>query len=116
MDVREGGTSLVCMRSPQGQDLYNTWSYQTIVPLRSIAFVMSFADEEGNSVDPSTIGLPPGVPQDVRHLVTFEAAGDSTTTMTVTEYGYTSDEVADLSKQGLEQTLDKMAAIFATAR
>ena len=32
MDVREGGTSLVAMRSPQGQDLYNTWTYRSIVP------------------------------------------------------------------------------------
>jgi hypothetical protein len=35
--------------------------------------------------------------------------------MTVTEYGYTSDQVFDLSKVGLEQCLDKMAASFATA-
>jgi uncharacterized protein YndB with AHSA1/START domain len=26
MEVREGGTSLVAMRSPEGQDLYNTWT------------------------------------------------------------------------------------------
>lgn len=26
MDFREGGTSLVCMRSSEGQDFYNTWT------------------------------------------------------------------------------------------
>jgi hypothetical protein len=35
--------------------------------------------------------------------------------MTVTEYDYTSDQAHDLSKAGLEQCLDKMAASFATA-
>jgi hypothetical protein len=35
--------------------------------------------------------------------------------MTVTEYGDTSDEVFDLSKMGLEQCLDEMAASFAGA-
>src|SRR5512134_3202116 len=33
MDFREGGSSLVCMRSHQefgGQDLYNSWTYQKI--------------------------------------------------------------------------------------
>jgi hypothetical protein len=35
--------------------------------------------------------------------------------MTVTEYGYTSDQIFDLSKAGLEQCLDKMAASFVDA-
>ncbi len=33
--------------------------------------------------------------------------------MTITELGYTSDEARDLSRAGLEQCLDKMAASFA---
>jgi uncharacterized protein YndB with AHSA1/START domain len=115
MDFREGGTSLVCMRSPDGHDLYNTWTYQKIVPAQQMEFIMSFADKDGNTVDPVTIGLPPDVPQDVRHLVTFKAVAVNKTEMTVTEFGYTSDQIFDLSKAGLEQCLDKMAASFATA-
>jgi hypothetical protein len=45
--------------------------------------------------------------------VTFEAGGDGRTQMTVTEYGYSSDRKAGLSRAGMEQCLDKMAAIFA---
>jgi predicted enzyme related to lactoylglutathione lyase len=37
------------------------------------------------------------------------------TEMTVTEYSYTSDQAHDLSKAGLEQCLDKMAASLARA-
>jgi hypothetical protein len=43
----------------------------------------------------------------------FEARGDGRTQMTVTKYGYTSDQIVDISKAGMEQCLDKMAAIFA---
>src|SRR3712207_7938876 len=73
MDVHEGATSLVCMRSPEGQDLYNTWTYRRIVPQRRIEFVQRFSDENGNAIDNATMGLPPGIPREVPHLVTFEA-------------------------------------------
>lgn len=115
MDVREGGTSLVCMRSPDGHDLYNTWAYRKIVPMKLIEFIMDWADEDGNRIDPVTIGLPPDMPRDVRQAVTFKGVGDNKTELTVTEFGYTSDQMFDLSKAGLEQCLDKMAASFANA-
>jgi uncharacterized protein YndB with AHSA1/START domain len=112
MDFREGGTTLVCMRSPQGQDLYNTWSYRKIDPMERIEFIQNFADQDGKRIAPVEVGLPPEVPQDVRHVVTFTGVGDSKTEMTVTEFGYTSDPIFDISKAGLEQCLDKMAASF----
>lgn len=115
MDFREGGTSLVCMRTPDGHDLYNTWTYRTIVPMQFIEFFLDWADKGGNRVDPVTMGLPPDMPRGVRHLITFKAKGPNKTEMTVTEYGYTSDRHFELSKAGLEQVLDKMAALFAKA-
>ena len=118
MDFREGGTSLVCMRAPKefgGQDMYNTWTYRKIVPMELIEFILNFADKDGNKVDPAKMGIPPGVPHEVRHVITFKAVGDNRTEMTVTEYGYTSDQAHDISKAGMEQCLDKMAASFATA-
>ncbi|MGH3089917.1 MAG: SRPBCC family protein [Gammaproteobacteria bacterium] len=113
MDFREGGTSLVCMRSPEGQDLYNTWTYRKIAPMERIEFVQRFANQDGKSVEPAEVGLPPDIPREVPHVVTFEARGDDGTEMTVTEYGYASDQIVDLSRAGMEQCLDKMAAIFA---
>jgi uncharacterized protein YndB with AHSA1/START domain len=109
MDLREGGTSLVAMRSPEGLDLYNTWAYRSIVPLRRLAFIQNFADQGGNTITPASIGLPPDIPQDVRSLVTFHALGEHRTELTVTEYGYVSDQIRELSKAGLEQVLDKLA-------
>jgi hypothetical protein len=55
------------------------------------------------------MGLPPDIPQEVRHVVTFKDVGGKTE-LTVVEYGYKSDQTFDLSKAGLEQCLDKIAA------
>jgi uncharacterized protein YndB with AHSA1/START domain len=109
MDFREGGTSLVCMRAPNGQEFYNTWTYRKIEPLIKIEFILGWADKDGHKADPVKMGLPPDIPQEVRHVVTFKDVGGKTE-LTVTEYGYKSDQMLDLSKQGLEQCLDKMAA------
>jgi uncharacterized protein YndB with AHSA1/START domain len=117
MDVREGRRSLVCMRAPQeygGQDMYNTWTYRKVEPHQRLEFILNFADKDGNKLDPATLGLPPGIPQDVPHVITFKPAGDGRTEMTITEYGYTSRQAHDQSKAGLDQVLDKLAATFAT--
>ena len=105
----------MCMRSPQGHDMYNTWTYKRIVPLSSIEFVLDWADKDGNRVDPASMGLPPTMPRDVRHVIIFKSVGKNKTEMTITEFGYTSDEHFDLSKAGLEQCLDKMEALFVKA-
>ncbi|MGQ0798135.1 MAG: SRPBCC domain-containing protein, partial [Methanobacteriota archaeon] len=41
--------------------------------------------------------------------------GDGNTEVTVTEYGWTVGQMMEMSKLGLEQCLDKMAAIFTKA-
>ena len=57
MDFREGGTTLVSMRSEQGFEIYNTWTYRSIEPMDRIEFINGFADEHGNRVVPAEIGL-----------------------------------------------------------
>ena len=113
MDFRVGGTSLVAMRSPEGNDIYTTWAYTKITPHRSFEYIFNLSDESGRKLDPTALGFPPDFPQDARHDVVFEALDGTRTRMTMTEYGYTNDQLFDLSKAGLEQTLDKMAALFA---
>ena len=116
MDFRVGGASLVCMRAPAeygGQDMYNTWTYTRIDPHDRIDFISNFADEDGRHLNPADLGVPQGVPHDVLHVITFKGAGGGGTEITVTEYGYTTEETRNLSKVGMEQCVDKMAAIFA---
>lgn len=115
IDFRVGARSLVCMRAPKefgGQDMYGTWTYTKIVPLRQIEYLHHFADKDGTRVEPATLGLPPDMPEEVRNLVTFKAAGDNQTEITVTEYDWPVGQMMELSKQGMEQCLDKMAASF----
>lgn len=115
MDFRVGGASLVCMRAPAeygGQDMYHTWTYTRIDPHERIEFVSNFADREGAHLDPAAVGMPPGVPRDVPHVITFKSLGEARTEITVTEHGYTTEEARDLSRAGMEQCLDKMAAMF----
>jgi uncharacterized protein YndB with AHSA1/START domain len=118
MDFREGGTSLVCMRAPAeygGMDLYNTWTYTKIVPNERIEFVNHFADKDGNTVAPAAHGLPPDIPFEVPHVLTFRAMGDNRTEFTVTEYGYPNEQIVEMSRQGMEQCLDKLAAGLSSA-
>jgi uncharacterized protein YndB with AHSA1/START domain len=116
MDFHVGGVSLVCMRAPAqygGQDMYHTWTYTRIDPHERIDFVSNFANKDGTHLEPAEMGMPAGVPYEVPHVITFKAVGEGRTEMTVTEHGYTTEQARDLSKAGMEQCLDKMAAIFA---
>jgi uncharacterized protein YndB with AHSA1/START domain len=118
MDVRVGGTSIVCMRAPQdfgGMDMYSSWVYREIVPMERIEFIQNLSDENGNLMDTGTFGLPPEFPRDTLTVVMFKDLGNDKTEMTVTEYNLpTPDtEMGRNAELGLHQTLDKMAAIFA---
>jgi uncharacterized protein YndB with AHSA1/START domain len=115
IDFRQGGTSLVCMSSPETGDQYSTWQYQNIVPMRRIDFIHNLADKDGFKIDPTSIGMPPDFPQDMLNRVTFEDLGGGETQLTVTEYGWTPGQMMELSRIGMEQCLDKMAASLAEA-
>ena len=113
MDVRVGGASRVVMRSPEGVLVRNLWTYRRVEPPRLLEFTMDFCDPSWRVVDPTELGLPAGIPVPVRHVVTFVAAGDGATDLTVTEHGYTSPEAHAMSLAGLEQVLTKLEAVLA---
>ena len=112
LDFREGGTSLVCMSSPEFGDLYSTWHYRKIQPLRRIEYIHNLADKEGNKIDPTSIGMPPDFPQDQLNVLTFKDLGAGRSELTVTEAGWTAGQMMEMSRMGMEQCLDKMAASF----
>ncbi|GHO49043.1 SRPBCC family protein [Ktedonospora formicarum] len=109
MNFREGGTSLVCMRSPEYGDHYSTWQYEKIIPMQQIEYIHNLSDKDGNLVDPISMGMPPDFPQNQRHTVTFKDLGNSKTEMTVTEHDWPVSQMMEMSKLGLEQCLKKMA-------
>ena len=115
MEFREGGTSLVCMRASKefgGQEHYSTWAYSKIVPMRTIEYIHNLADKHAHKADPVKLGLPPDFPRDQRHLVTFKDLGNGKTEMTITQFDWTVCKMLQLAELGLNQSLDKLAAIF----
>jgi hypothetical protein len=72
---------------------------------------------DGNLINPADLGLPPEFPRDTRTVVAFKDLGNGKTEMTVTEHDMpTSDtEMGKNAELGLNQSLDKMVAIFASA-
>lgn len=116
MDVRVGGASRVTMRSPDGHDLHNLWTYSVVDAPHRLELVLEFCDAAGRVVDPTELGLPPGIPVPVPHVLTFEALSPGRTRLTVTERGYPSEATRQMSLAGLEQSLDKLVASVAGAR
>ena|SRR5882672_5545851 len=118
IDFREGATSLVCMRAPQefgGQDTFSLWTYKKIIPMQSIEFIQNLANHLGEKQKPTSLGMPPDFPEDVRTVVTFKVIDKNKTEMTVIEYA-DFGQITKFAKLGLEQSLDKMLAIFKSTR
>ena len=49
----------------------------------------------------------------MRHILTFSAVDDATTELTVHEFGYPNEQIIEVSRAGMEQVLDKLAAMLA---
>ena len=110
IDFRVGGVSLVCMRSAEGFEIYNSWTYTRIVPMTSIEFIQHFTDSAGNKIKPADIGLPPGIPDQVPHAITFKDMGKGKAEITIVESGYSNAKVVEISKAGMASVLDKLSA------
>ena len=80
-------------------------------PEKLIAEMQKYHEEY--SIDPASLGMPPDFPQDLRNAVTFEAVSRNKTQLTVTEYDWPAGQMREMSREGMEQCLDKMAAILA---
>ena len=69
MDVRVGGTRLVCMemQTPDGpMQMWFTGEYREVVENERLVYTESMSDEHGNVVSPSDMGMPEGHPDDDR--------------------------------------------------
>jgi uncharacterized protein YndB with AHSA1/START domain len=114
IDFREGGKSIVSMKAPKemgGQEFYSIWEYVKIIPLQTIEFIQNLSDQEGNKTDPAKVGMPADFPLDIRTVVSFRELANNKTAMTVTEYA-AFGTISNFAQIGLEQSLDKMLAIF----
>ncbi len=111
MDLRVGGKRLICMSSPDGSmKMWTTGEYTEIVPNERLVYSESPADENGNLVSPSAMGMPEGYPATTEVTVILEDLGGRTK-MIMTHAGVPADSGAG---GGWEQAFEKMVDYIET--
>ncbi len=113
MDFRVGGKSLLCMKSPDGQEFWNAIEYHEIILHEKIVSSMYFADSKGNKVEPEAYGIEHEGIDGAYDVTIFEDLGNGQTKLT-----FIGNEPAESAKnsgqmEGWIQILDKVAAVVA---
>jgi uncharacterized protein YndB with AHSA1/START domain len=93
MDVRVGGSRLVCMevQSPNGpMQMWFVGEYLDVVENRRLVYTESMSDENGVVKSPADMGMPEGHPTTTEVRVEIDAAGDGTR-MVLTHTGIPED-------------------------
>jgi len=108
MDVRVGGTRLVCMevQSPGGpMQMWFTGEYREVVHNERLVYTESMSDENGNVSSSPDMGMPEGHPTTTEVRVALEDVGGRTK-MVMTHAGIPGDSPG---AAGWAMTLDKLA-------
>ncbi len=107
MDVRVGGKRIICMeiQRPDGRmKMWTTGEYIEVVPNQRLVYSESMADENGNVMSASDMGMPESFPATTEIIVELEDLG-SRTKMTMTHAGMPANQGAS---NGWEQAFAKM--------
>jgi uncharacterized protein YndB with AHSA1/START domain len=111
MELRVGGTRLICMASPDGSmKMWTVGEYTEIAPKERLVYTESPADENGNLVSPAAMGMPDGYPATTEITVLLEDLGGRTK-MVMMHAGVPADSGAG---GGWEQAFDKLAEHIGT--
>jgi uncharacterized protein YndB with AHSA1/START domain len=108
MDVRVGGTRLVCMEIPSPHGPIQMWfvgEYREVVENARLVYTESMSDENGNVSSPTDMGMPEGHPTTTEVHVQLEDIGGRTK-MVLTHAGIPSDSPG---ATGWTMALDKLA-------
>jgi uncharacterized protein YndB with AHSA1/START domain len=109
MDVRVGGTRLVCMemQAPGGpMRMWFTGEYREVIENERLVYTESMSDEHGNLASPSDMGMPEGHPTTTEVRVELEDV-DGRTKLVLTHAGVPGDSPG---AAGWAMALDKLAA------
>ena len=109
MDVRVGGSRLVCieMRTPAGpMEMWFTGEYHEIVRGKRLVYTESMSDKDGNVLSPADMGMPAGHPTTTQVIVELEDVAGRTR-MLMTHTGIPADSPG---AAGWMAALDKLAA------
>lgn len=111
VDLREGGAYTFCMEAPPEQGgfrHYSTGVYKKIVEHKLLEFTQYLSDEQGNKIDPASVGMPPDFPVELRMTVEFKAIRADMTELIITEFNWTMGQMAVYSFAGMHQSIDKL--------
>jgi uncharacterized protein YndB with AHSA1/START domain len=112
MDVRVGGTRLICMqaRTPNGtRRMWFTGEYREVVENKRLVYTESMSDENGNVLSPADLGMPDGYPSTTEIRVELDDHGDRTR-MIMTHAGI---PAGSPGAAGWTMALDKLAVRLA---
>jgi len=115
MDVRVGGTRLVCMEmeTPNGtMQMWFTGKYLEVVESKRLVYTESMSDEQGNVRPPSQMGMPPGHPTTTEVFVELDDLGGRTR-MVLTHVGVPEGSPG---AAGWRMAFDKLATHVAAER
>ena len=112
LDVRAGGTRLVCMemQTPDGpMQMWFTGEFLEVVEHQRLVYTESMSDEDGNVKTAADMGMPDGHPTTTEIRVVLEEA-DGRTTMVMTHAGVPADSPG---AAGWGMAFDKLASYVA---
>jgi len=111
MDVRAGGSRLVCMEmeTPGGSvRMWFTGEYREVIQNQRLVYTESMCDEDGNALPPQGTGVPGGHPAQTEVMVELEDLGGRTK-MVLTHTGIAAGSPG---AAGWTMALSKLAAYF----
>ena len=113
MDFRVGGKSLLCMKTPDGQECWNLVEYHEIVPYEKIVSSMCFSDSEGNKIEPAQLGIEHEAIEGAYDVTIFEDLGNGQTKLTFIGNETVQNAIQSGQLEGWNEILDKLAAVVA---
>ena len=111
MDFRVGGKSLLCMKTPDGQEGWNAVEYHEIVPYEKIVSSMYFADSKGNKIESEELGMEDEAIEGAYDVTLFEDLGNGQTRLTLIGNEPMKSAKESGQFEGWVETLDKIAAV-----
>lgn len=119
LDVRIGGTSHICMKTPDGQEIWSGGEYKEIVPNERLIMSDYFTDKDGNKVSPTVYGMPHDFPLEMTITVTLEDTKDPAsefspikTKMTLRQGPHPAGEIFSMARAGWSESFEKLAELL----
>lgn len=106
IDLKVGGKYLNCMRSPEGDEFWNTGVYREIITFKKLVYTDSFSDDKGNIIPASELNFPGEWPLELLVTVTFEEDGGKTK-MSLDHEGLP-PEIFEDCRNGWQESFDKL--------